>query len=353
MGVIIKDKTQSLPSGVIHGPNIKAGRIKWLWQNRLIYARINELQGAKTAGKSSVATNLAVRITHGIKMPGSKGNLPDVKNNTSCIWVSREEDGPTEILPRWVANGGGVEKLFVFRPKARREAGILLPSGVDAMIDFVRDVNASVLVVDPFSALVDHTVSMKDEPSVREYMEAFTELTEKTKVTVILLRHLKKGKSSNMLEQGLGSVAISNVARVVLRCMPHPVESDKRLFHVVAANGGRPVSPYTFCIGGEENGPPVVNWMNEESYNLEELEQQADSVGQVDEERDAVSILREILSPGDRPCVEILKEARNAGISERTMRTAKAKLKVTHRRVRKEGTDTYWSVWRLPKEPNG
>lgn len=339
-------KIINLPSGIVSCADYQPAKVKWAWQGRVLAANLNLLEGWKGAGKSTVAANIAVALSKGLPMPGGKGKSPP----GTCLWIGSEEDVDSVILPRWIAQGGDRSRLYVINKSTESKDGrLVMPGQCGRLRDMLSAIGANSIVVDPFSSLGGPSLDINSEQSCRGYLESIREASSSIGCTPILIRHLRKGKSGGGLEAGLGSVAISNVCRVVMRADKHPERPGDYLLSVIASNHGSVPMPIAYRMIDTPSHSPKLKWLAEEDYSLEEIIDGTASAGEGDESKDARTLLTKILAEGESSVKSILAEAKAAGIGERTMRSAKAKMRITSKRkAYGEDGEAQW-YWALPK----
>ena len=86
-------------------------------------------------------------------------------------------------------------------------------------------------------------------------------------------------------------------------------------------------------------GDAPIEWVRKSRITAEELiEQTTDNVSK---EQRAESIIYQLLKNGEKPSKQILTECENNGISNRTVKTAKAKMNIV---TTKKKDGWYWSL---------
>lgn len=209
-------------------------------------------------------------------------------------------------------------------------------------------VKARVMVLDPFTALGDVTLETRNEQSVRLYLESLARVASDCSVTVLLARHLRKGRSGSLLEHGLGSVGVAAVCRSVMRVERDPTDSATCYLGSVATNNGYcpGVVPYSLVDTGE--GVFTVKFGRREATTLEEVIGSDHEPDERDAMADARKLLQTALKDGPVDAKVLLDECLKNGIGTRTLRSAKAELGVLSKRTGGgKGLVGKW-VWSLP-----
>jgi len=302
------------------------------------------LCGRKGTGKSSVAAALAADVSGG---PRIKGGRPRPLGHV--LWYAAEEPTSTATQPRLAEAGADLDQvsfLGVDR-SGRLERRLSLPGDLWALQRTVVDSGARLLVLDPWTGCLSSGLSLNDEQSLRTALEPLAALADATGCTVLLIGHVRKEGHGPALDQVLGGVAVVNISRSVLRCDTHPDRPERYLLSHVASNVG--LAPtLEFSIAGPVAGAGAVHWHGESALDAETLAEGIGDSGDRDESADARQLLRRRLDAGRVPAKEMLGEALAAGISQRTLRRAKAKLHVPSYRTRTgAGSVGYWE-WGPP-----
>jgi len=162
----------------------------------------------------------------------------------------------------------------------------------------------------------------------------------------LILRHLNKAAAGSAIYRGSGSIGITGAARVVLLAAKDPDQPSACVLAPIKSNLGPPAKALRYGIG-ERDGAAVVLWGGECDHTAETLLLARDP-RDAPERDEAVDFLRGALAKGSRAQSELLSEAKEAGIAEKTLRRAKRTLQVESFR-RGYGAHGVWE-WRLPAE---
>lgn len=206
------------------------------------------------------------------------------------------------------------------------------------------------MVLDPFTALGDISLDTRNEQSVRLYLESLARVAADCCVTVLLARHLRKGRSGSLLEHGIGSVGVAAVCRSVLRVERDPADAGTCYLGSVASNNGFTpgVVPYSMVDTGE--GVFTVKFGRRENTTLEEVIGNEHEPDERDALEDARRLLRAALKDGPVDAKVLLDECLKNGIGTRTLRSAKAELCIVSKRTGGgKGLVGKWT-WQLPSK---
>jgi len=174
-------------------------------------------------------------------------------------------------------------------------------------------------------------------------------MAERTGAAVVLVRHLNKSQGGNPLYRGGGSIGIIGAARSGLVVGPHPDSDDLRELAGQKNNLSLPPRSLGYSIETAHNGSAKITYQGFSEATAVQLLR----VPEDEEEKSALTEAKEFLTSelARTPVAAkaIKKSAREAEISERTLRRAKQILRV---RSEKE-SDGSWT-WSLPdKESEG
>jgi hypothetical protein len=333
--------------GLVTGCQVKVKKITWLWPGMLIENAVNLIDGRKGSGKSSLIAKIAATVCSGKPLPESRRKIKKGK----CLWIGREESFESAILPRWIAAGGSPSSIITLRNgTSDSQVSPSLPAYQELLTSLCQRNQVRMIVLDPFSGLNNGLLDMNNESQARAYLESLGALAESCEATAVVTRHFRKGRSGTALEMGLGSIAIVNVARCVLRADKNPDGSGVSYLTAVESNHGPAEGAFAYRIAVPDSGAACVQWLGRRDVELRDILDGTEELHDKDERQDAITLLEKALKNGPRESTELIKEARSAGVGESTLRKAKAKLGVTS--IRKGGTKgspPCW-VWKLKTE---
>lgn len=317
---------------------------QWPWPGYLPGGAVVVLEGRKGTGKSTVAAAIAGAFTGGPRPPGwdSQDRLP-------VLWSAGEESYTTIVQPRLRAAGADVG--LVGRPEVVQPTGprrrIQLPSDCQTLCAQLSDSGARFLVLDPFWGAVDQGLDLGRPQQARLYGEAVAEVCAQTGCSALLTRNLRKGVAGDAREQGLGSVEIGNVARLILRTDEHPHEPNTHTLSVVVSNYGPRAPTLSFRVAPRRSGGARIEWLGVCPLSADQLAEGRAGAAERDEYSDAERIIAALIGSGSIPYTALRAEAEDAGVSLATLRRVKATLSIPSIRV-SSGGRAHWE-WRAPK----
>jgi hypothetical protein len=87
----------------------------------------------------------------------------------------------------------------------------------------------------------------------------------------LIIRHLNKGSSDNILYRGSGSIGIIAAARIGLLVAHDPNDEQKRVFATIKNNLSKIAPNLTYQVVESELGAPYIQWLGENHYNASTL----------------------------------------------------------------------------------
>ena len=318
-------------------------QVTFLWEGRIPRGKITIIDGDPGDGKSVLTTYITACVTTGRDFP----------DGASCeaggVVMLNAEDGLSDtIRPRIDAAGGDASKVLpmAFLPdKDGAERPFAIPDDLPLLERAIESVGASLVVIDPLMAFLPEKVSAHKDQDVRRALAPLAALAERTGVAVIVVRHLNKAAGTNPLYRGGGSIGIVGAARSSLIVARDPEDEDVRVFAPLKQNLSRPAESLKYRIRTAANGAAAIEWLGATPFAAKDLlKPQAN-----DEDRSALAeakqFLKDELEDGPMHAKQVLKDAREAGVHEKTLRRAKTALKVRSERE----SDGSWT-WILDKE---
>lgn len=319
---------------------VKPERVEWLWPRRIPKGKITVLDGDPDNGKSVLTTDLAARVTVGLSLPDG---MPT--EATGAVLASAEDGAADTIRPRFDAAGGDPTRVRLLGD----EEPFVIPDDIPKLERAVRQVEASLVVIDPIMAFLSGDVNSNRDQDVRRALTPLKQMAERTGAAVLLVRHLNKTPGGNPLYRGGGSIGIIGAARSGMVVGRHPDDEELRVLAGQKNNLSLPPESLAYRIETADNGAARITYEGVSEATAGQLLR----VPVDEEEKSALTEAKEFLLSELRPhpvsANAIKRSAREADISERTLKRAKQALGI---RSEKE-SDGSWT-WLLPeKEAKG
>jgi len=166
--------------------DVKSQAVEWLWANRIPRAKLTLLEGDPDEGKSTVAFDLAARVSTGAAMP-----LDTTMTKPAGVVILSAEDalGDT-IRPRLEAAGADLDRILGFR----FEELPTIPEGLTVIEQAIKRVEAALIIIDPLVAFFSRAVHAYRDHDVRRALTPLMALAERTGAAVLAVRHLNKAR---------------------------------------------------------------------------------------------------------------------------------------------------------------
>ena len=321
--------------------------VKFLWEPYIPIGKLTLLEGDPGLGKTFLALNVCAAISNGWPLPEQDGR-PGLPLTPGKVLFMTAEDGLADTLaPRLDKMGADRNKIYCLtgwrsnEDQEFEEAFTL--ADVEVLRAALEKVKPVLVVIDPLQAYLGANIDFHRANETRPLLSNLGRMAEEYNCAILAIRHLSKG-GSKALYRGLGSIDFTAAARSVLLVGQEPESQKKAIVHIkssLALNGVALSFDITSDLG--------FAWTGISSFTAEDLLMPPQSQEKEKSDSgltDAKEFLYEVLNECRLETKEIKKQARQAGISWRTIERAKQEMGF---KARKDGNDWYW-----PKlvEPN-
>jgi hypothetical protein len=325
---------------------IRPEPVPWLWNLWLCLSGLNVLDGEVEMGKSTLIADVSARISRGWPMPPEPTGCM-VRDPRSVILIPGEDDPNYTLVPRLTAAGADLERVHVFTEvKVGDELEPAeLPFDLERLADYVRTHQASLVVVDPFTAFLSGEVDATSPHAMSRCMHRMKRWAKLVEVAMLLLRNFNKNSGQSSLDRGFLSKAVIGNARCSWIVGRDPENLDQRVLAMNKSNPGvRPPSLlYKVVASDSKHGAGRIAWGEESVLMPWDLILSMPQRGKTVDRDEAKEFLREMLVSGKPVKVAAIeKAAEENGLAWRTVQRARIDLGVVS-----ENTGRGWS-WRLP-----
>jgi AAA domain len=335
------DGTHAIPYSAI-----RREPVEWLRPGRVPLAMLTMLAGDPGLGKSLLTCQMAAEESRA----------------GGAVLLATAEDSPAAtVRPRLEAAQADLD--LVHMVSLRRdgvEEGIALPDNIADLDGRVRDTGARLVVIDPLMAHLPDAVNSWRDQSVRTALAPLYRMAEERNCAVLIVLHLNKAKGADPLHRVGGSIGIPGAVRSALLLARDPGDPEgergvRRVLAHVKCNVASLAPSLSYEIepvllaGDDRIKTARLRLVGESEHSGHDLLATPDP-----EQRtaldEAIDVLRAELADGERDAREVMAAVRAvAGVSERTVKTAKKELGVEAERINAGGRRGAgrW-VWRLP-----
>ena len=335
---------------ILTASDVRPEPIDWLWPDWLAKGKFHVLAGSPGTGKTTIALALGAAVSKAGRWPdGSPAPQGDV-----LIW-SGEDDPKDTLIPRLLAAGGNPGRMHFVAGMSDGETSRPFDPARDlpGLAEFIHERNVRLLIVDPVVSAVAGDSHQNAE--VRRSLQPLVDLGQQTGCAVLGITHLSKGTAGrDPLERVTGSLAFGALARVVLLAARQRGDEDRVLARA-KSNIGPDSGGWAYRLA-QVQVPGCAGVYNSAVYWTGAVEGSAREIMGAAEEDDeqrsardeAAEWLREALADGPVPTKELKRQAKDAGLSWRTIQRAQRQAGAVSRR---DGfaPDSGWR-WMLTQE---
>lgn len=191
--------------------------VEWLWQDddwrRLPLAEVVLTAGHGGVGKSTENMWMIARLT--------KGELPGkfYGKRCNCLIAATEDSWKRTIVPRLIAAGADLTRVFRVQVKTEEYDGLALslPADFALLEEAISDKQAAVLLIDPLMRTMPADRDASKPQDARLTLEPLSGVADRTNCTIIGNCHFNKSGQTDPVFRILGSIEIQNVARAIIR----------------------------------------------------------------------------------------------------------------------------------------
>jgi RecA-family ATPase len=326
---------------------VEPEEVEWLWPSRLARGKVALVDGDPGLGKSAVTLDLAARLSAGQTFPDGAECEP-----AGVVLLSGEDGLADTIRPRLDAAGADVSRVLALTTvpdENGHDRYLSIPEDIPLIEKGIERVGARLVVLDPLMAFLSGDANSHRDQDVRRALAPLAGLAERTGACILVVRHLNKVPGNNPLYRGGGSIGIIGAARMAFVVGKDPQDENRRVLASTKNNLAKPPKSLMFTLEKAEGGAVRVNWLGESEASAHQLLATPREEEHADARNEAAEFLNEVLARGPVAANQIKDEAKDAGISERTLWRAKKVLGVmAYREGGTGGRGNGRWFWKLP-----
>ncbi len=321
---------------------VEAKEVGWLWKPYLANGMLAMLSGDPGCGKTYIGLAIAAAVTTG-RAPYTEED----REPADVLYLSIENSPEYVLRPRFDSLGGDASRFQILQGSVvgngrKAEKGSVRLSDVRLLRDALRQTGARLVIVDPIQSYLGAEVDAHRSNETRPVMDGLSRLAEEFGCCILLLRHLSKAPTGKAIHRGLGSIDLTGAVRTELLAGCSPDEPALRALVQVKSNLGQ----FGPSIGYAIEADGKFRWTGESQLTASTILAPELNGGETGVRADAKEFLLSVLAQGPRPANDIMAEAEQEGISERTLKRAKKDLNI---RSKKGPMSSGWE-WALSEE---
>lgn len=331
-------KSEVKPLRAVRLSEVKSEPINWLWQPLLAVGTFNLLEGEEGIGKTFLTCALACAVASGKGLPVITESQQIEPSN--ILMISAEDSISYTLKPRLEMMNAPCERII-----AIDEPFTLNRDGILRLGMCLAEYEPKLVIIDPLFSFTGK-INLNNDNEIRSITDELKRLAERFQCVILGIRHIGKSKGfGDARNAGLNGIGWRASARSVLLIGKNPENELQKALCQTKSNLGE---KYQKSIGFEIKSGQFF-WTGESTLTQETMLSafRSESGNERNEKQSAIEFLQDILSDGEKLSTEIFIEAKQNGISNRTLSRAKSELNI---KSRKEGfKPTKW-FWRLPEE---
>lgn len=312
--------------------NIPPQAVRWLWLPWIPLGKSTLVEGDPGLGKSHFSLQLACALSRGRGLPGMPRTAP-----ANTLLLTAEDGLGDTVRPRLDAMGADLSHIFPLSGDLVFDA-----TGLAYLEQAIQQTSARLVVVDPLVAYLGATVDLHRANETRAVMKQLAAIAERHHCAIVLVRHLTKSGKDHAIYRGLGSIDLTAACRSVMLIGCDPNDAARAALIQIKSNLAAKAESVGFTIADG-----TFKWTRRTTLTAADIlgaEQGGQSAVQ-----EAEAFLRSVLAEGPVAALEVQKQARVAGVAEKTLRRARVAIGVICRQVHEEGRKgaAGWT-WSLP-----
>lgn len=305
--------------------DIQTEDVQWLWYPYLPRGKLTIVQGDPGEGKTTFVLAVISALTRGESLPECE-QAPEPVN---VIYQTAEDGLADTIKPRLEAAGADCARVLVI-DESKRELNL----SDERLEQALRKTGAQLMVLDPIQAYLGDGVDMHRANEVRPILKRTAAMAERTGCAVILIGHMNKAQGLKSGYRGLGSIDFRAAARSVL--VVGRLKDDPAVR--IVAQDKNSLAPEGRSIAFQLDGERGFKWKGICDLSVDDV---LGGSGRLQTKTLQMEEELERMLRKAAPADAVLNRAKELGVSERTLMTAKKNLGIVSE---KRGSQWYWML---------
>ena len=294
--------------------DIEQTSVEWLWFPYIPFGKLTIIQGNPGEGKTYFAMMLTAACTNRKLFP----NMEDVEP-FNVIYQTAEDGMGDTIKPRLVEAGADLSRVMVIDDSEE-----VLTLSDDRIEKAVRQNHVRLVIIDPVQAFIGADVDMNRANEVRPVFRKLGMIAEKTSCAIVLIGHLNKSSGTQSTYRGLGSIDIMAAVRSLIFIGKVRKDPTTRVLIHEKSSLAPPGETMAFKLGDEEG----FRWVGAYEISADELlDGKEGKATETKLERGAKLIQELLVDKNEISIRELDDKAKEQGISGRTMRDVRSRMK--------------------------
>lgn len=284
------DQLSTYEFTVVSADNIPAEKKEWLWEQRIPANKITLFSGKGERGKSTVAIDLAARVSNGTDWPdGAKNTMGPRK----VLILATEDDPADTIKPNLIAAGADCSMIKIHRKltikfkkgdkdkKIRR--AIELKEDIKVLQQAMKEnPDFALIVMDPIMGYFGD-VNVNADKEMRPLMEKLQAMCAAAKLAVVAIIHYNKNIELDSVQRIGGAGSIANVPRAIWNFSSDPENEGEFLMSRAKGNTMKLKTGMRYKIvgvdvamaDGSTENVPRIEWMGTHDMSADAVDQVA------------------------------------------------------------------------------
>ena len=294
--------------------DIEQTSVEWLWFPYLPFGKLTIIQGNPGEGKTYFAMMLTAACTNRKTFP----NMEEIEP-FNVIYQTAEDGMGDTIKPRLVEAGADLSRVMVIDDT---EEALTLSD--DRIEKAIRQNQVRLLIIDPVQAFIGADVDMNRANEVRPVFRKLGMIAEQTGCAIVLIGHLNKSSGTQSTYRGLGSIDIMAAVRSLIFIGKVKKDPTTRVLLHEKSSLAPPGETMAFKLGDEEG----FRWVGAYEISADELLDGKEGKPTETKLQRGAKLIQELLTDGNTITIrEVDEKAKAQGISQRTMREVRSRMK--------------------------